>query len=140
MKATTDPRQAGPHTARIGTYPRRLLLLQIDAANSVTPNSGAHWAWQRIATGKSRFVRFRYRGAMLATYPEIRDRIYALARKNALRVDWRETTRNSRLLLLYDARQIVVAGARVPLRRMDPDVLAELAYRLEDVFGEGWMN
>jgi hypothetical protein len=77
---------------------------------------------------------------MLATYPEIRDRIYALARKHGFRVDWRETTRNSRLLLLYDSRQAVVARARVPLRRMDPDVLAELAYRLEDVFGEGWMN
>jgi hypothetical protein len=77
---------------------------------------------------------------MPTAYPEIRDRIYALARKNELRVDWRETTRNSRLLLLYDSRQIVVARARVPLRRMDPDVLAELAYQLEDVFGEGWMN
>lgn len=140
MKATTDPRQAGPNIARIGTYPRRLLLLQIAAANSATPNSGVHCARQRIATGKSRFVRFRYREAMLAIYPEIGDRIYALARKNALRVDWRETTRNSRLLLLYDAGQMVVARARVPLRRMDPDVLAELAYRLEDVFGEGWMN
>jgi hypothetical protein len=85
-------------------------------------------------------VKFRYREAMLATYPEIRDRIYALARKSALRVDWCEATRNSRLLLLYDARQIVVARARVPLRRMDPDVLAELACQLEDVFGEGWMN
>jgi hypothetical protein len=26
------------------------------------------------------------------------------------------------------------------LRRMDPDVLAELACQLEDVFGEGWMH
>ena len=77
---------------------------------------------------------------MLATYPEIRDRIYALARRRALRVDWRETTRNNRLLLLYDSRQTVVARARVPLRRMDPEVLAELACQLEDVFGEGWMN
>lgn len=77
---------------------------------------------------------------MLATYPEIRDRIYALARKHELRVDWRETTRHNRLLLLYDSRQTVVARARVPLQRMNPDVLAELAYQLEDVFGEGWMN
>jgi hypothetical protein len=77
---------------------------------------------------------------MLATYPEIRDRIYALARKHGFRVDWCETTRTHRLLLLYDSRQTVVARARVPLRRMNPDVLAELAYQLEDVFGEGWMN
>jgi hypothetical protein len=77
---------------------------------------------------------------MLTTYPEIRDRIYVLARKHALRVDWRETTRSERILLLYDSRQVVVARARVPLRRMKPDVLAELAYQLEDVFGEGWME
>jgi hypothetical protein len=73
-------------------------------ASSVTPNSGIHCAWQRIATGKSRFVKFRYRE------------------------------------VLYDARRIVIGRARVPLRRMDPDVLAELAYQLEDVFGQGWMN
>jgi hypothetical protein len=77
---------------------------------------------------------------MLATYPEIRDRIYALARKHALRVDWLETTRNDRLLLLYDSRQVAVARARVPVRHMKPDMLAGLAYQLEDVFGEGWMN
>jgi hypothetical protein len=77
---------------------------------------------------------------MLATYPEIRDRIYALARKHALRVDWCETTRSGRQLLLYDSRQVVVARALVPLRRMKPDVLAKLAYQLEDVFGEGWME
>ena len=77
---------------------------------------------------------------MLATYPEIRDRIYALARKHGLRVDWLETTRIERILLLYDSRQVMVARARVPLRRMDPGVLAELAYQLEDVFGEGWSN
>jgi hypothetical protein len=77
---------------------------------------------------------------MLATYPEIRDRIYALARKHALRVDWLETARDYRLLLLDDSRQVVVARARVPLRRMNPGALAKLAYQLEDVFGEGWMN
>ena len=77
---------------------------------------------------------------MLATYPEIRDRIYALARKHALRVDRLESTRDIRILLLYDSRQVVVARARVPLRRMNPGVLAKLAYQLEDVFGEGWMN
>jgi hypothetical protein len=96
--------------------------------------------WQPIVFGKSRYVKFRYREAMLATYPEIRDRIYALARKHALRVDWSETTRSDRLLLLYDSRQMVVARAFVPLRRMKPDALAKLAYQLEDVFGEGWME
>jgi hypothetical protein len=77
---------------------------------------------------------------MLATYPEIRDRIYALARKHGFRVDWCETTRSERILLLYDSRQTVVARARVPLRRVKPNVLAKLAYQLEDVFGEGWME
>ncbi len=82
---------------------------------------------QRAAIGKSRFVKFRYRAAMLATYPEIRDRIYALARKHALRVDWLETARNDRTLLLYDSRQVVVARALVPLRHISPGKLAELA-------------
>ena len=77
---------------------------------------------------------------MLATYPEIRDRIYMLARKHALRVDWRESTRSDRLLLLYDSRQMVVAQAFVPLRRVKPSALAELAHQLEGVFGEGWME
>ena len=63
---------------------------------------------------------------MLATYPEIRDRIYALARKHGLRVDWCETSRNDRLLLLYDSRQVVVARALVPLRHMNPGKLADL--------------
>ena len=85
-------------------------------------------------------MKFRYREAMLATYPEIRDRIYALARRHGFRVDWCDTTRNSRLLLLYDSRQMVVARALVPLRRINPGVLAQLAYQLEDVFGEGWMS
>jgi hypothetical protein len=57
---------------------------------------------------------------MLATYPEIRDRIYALARKHGFRVDWLETVRDYSLLLLYDSRQVVVARARVPLRHMKP--------------------
>jgi hypothetical protein len=51
-----------------------------------------------------------------------------------------ETTPNNRLLLLYDSRQAVVARALVPLRRMNPGVLAELAHQLDDVFGEWWMN
>jgi hypothetical protein len=85
-------------------------------------------------------VKFRYRAAMLATYPEIRDRIYALARKHALRVDWLETSRYERILLLYDSRQVAVARASVPLRGMNLGKVAELAYQLEDVFGEGWMD
>jgi hypothetical protein len=99
-----------------------------------------HCNWQRAEIGKSRFVKFRYRAAMLTTYPEIRDRIYALARQHGFRVDWLETARDYRLLLLYDSRQVVVARALVPLRHLNPGKLAELAYQLEDVFGEGWMN
>lgn len=61
-------------------------------------------------------------------------------RKHGFRVDWCETTPTHRLLLLYDSRQTAVARARVPLRHINPNVLAELAYQLEDVFGEGWMD
>ena len=77
---------------------------------------------------------------MLLTYPEIRDRIYTLARKHNLRVDWIESGRSTRTLHLYDSRQVLVARAVVPVRRMDPVPLADLAYNLEGVFGEGWMN
>jgi hypothetical protein len=75
-----------------------------------------------------------------ATYPEIRDRIYELARWHGLRPDWVESTREMRHLLLYDANRIVVARARVPLRRMDADLLARLAGDLEKVFGKDWME
>jgi hypothetical protein len=77
---------------------------------------------------------------VLAPYPEIRDRIYELARWHGLRPDWVESTREMRHLLLYDANQIVVARARVPLRRMDADLLARLAGDLEKVFGKDWME
>jgi hypothetical protein len=77
---------------------------------------------------------------VLTTYPEIRDRIYELARWHGLRPDWVESTREMRHLLLYDANQIVVARARVPLRRMDADLLARLAGDLEKVFGKDWME
>jgi hypothetical protein len=74
------------------------------------------------------------------TYAEIRDRIYDLARRHGLRPDWVESTREMRHLLLYNTDQIVVARARVPLRRMDADVLARLAHDLEKVFGKDWME
>jgi hypothetical protein len=77
---------------------------------------------------------------VLTTYPEIRDRIYELARWHGLRPDWVESTREMRHLLLYDANQTVVARARVPLRRMDADLLARLAGDLEKVFGKDWME
>ncbi|MEU9831980.1 hypothetical protein AB0D67_10630 [Streptosporangium sp. NPDC048047] len=40
----------------------------------------------------------------------------------------------------YNSEQTVVARSRVPLRHMDPDLLAALAYDLEGVFGKGWMD
>jgi hypothetical protein len=77
---------------------------------------------------------------VLTTYQEIRDRIYALARAHGLRPDWVESSREMRALLLYDTNQIAVARAMVPLRRLDPDVLARLEHDLEHVFGKGWMT
>jgi hypothetical protein len=77
---------------------------------------------------------------VLTTYPEIRDRIYELARRHSLRPDWVETTRELRYLLLYDANQIVVARTTVPLRRLGPKPLTRLAQDLEAVFGKDWME
>ncbi|MFI6507078.1 hypothetical protein ACIBCT_05695 [Streptosporangium sp. NPDC050855] len=75
---------------------------------------------------------------MLRTYPEIRDRIYELARRHALRPDRIDAGGTTRSLLLYDSDQVVVARSRVPMRHMDPDLLAALEHDLEDVFGKGW--
>jgi hypothetical protein len=77
---------------------------------------------------------------VLTTYEEIRDRIYQLARQRNLRLDWREFNRDTRTLLLYDSRQVVVARATVPVRKLGPRSLATLASELKSVFGEGWMN
>jgi hypothetical protein len=63
---------------------------------------------------------------VLETYPEIRDRIYTLARKHNLRVDWIESGRRERTV--------------VPVRYAEQDQLSRLAYDLAGVFGEGWMK
>jgi hypothetical protein len=55
-------------------------------------------------------------------------------------VDWIESGRRERTLLLYDSRQEVVARAVVPVRYAEPDQLSRLAYDLAGVFGEGWMK
>lgn len=77
---------------------------------------------------------------MLMSYPEIRDRIYVLARQRNLRVDWIEPSRLYRELLLYDSGQALVARATVPLRNLTQKRLTELSRNLEGVFGEGWME
>lgn len=77
---------------------------------------------------------------MLMSYPEIRDRIYVLARQRNLRVDWIEPSRLYRELLLYDSGQVLVARATVPLRNLTQKRLTELSRNLEGVFGEGWME
>lgn len=77
---------------------------------------------------------------MLTTYPEIRDRIYQLARQHGLRVDWTFASRSERRLVLYDAGQVPVARAAVPLRHIKQIQLTALVNSLEGVFGEGWMN
>jgi len=77
---------------------------------------------------------------MLTTYQEIRDRIYQLARRNALRPDWVESTRSVRLLLLYDGNQVVVARTTVPVRDITKAKLDRLHDDLAPVFGKGWME
>ncbi|WP_449066385.1 hypothetical protein [Planomonospora algeriensis] len=76
----------------------------------------------------------------LWTYQEIRDRIYVLARQHDLRPDWIEQGRSTRLLFLYDAQQVVVGRALVPLRDFRPETLAALATALEPVFGKDWLE
>ncbi|WP_371780251.1 hypothetical protein [Streptosporangium subroseum] len=76
----------------------------------------------------------------LRTYQEIRSRIYTLAREHGLRPDWIENTRSVRLLLLYDAEQIVVGRAMVPLRDLRPETIAALSHALEHVFGKDWLE
>jgi hypothetical protein len=77
---------------------------------------------------------------MLATYQELRDRIYECARQRGLRPDWVESTRSLRLLLLYDPNQVVVARATVPLRDVTMAKLERLRDDLAGIFGKEWME
>jgi hypothetical protein len=106
----------------------------------LTNHLATQCSWQQIATEKSLSVKICYFDDMLTSYPEIRDRIYMLARQRDLRVDWIESTRRYRDLLLYDSGQAVVARATVPVRHVDLDDLAKLTHDLDGVFGEGWMD
>ncbi|MEO3859080.1 hypothetical protein [Acrocarpospora sp. B8E8] len=77
---------------------------------------------------------------MLISYAEIRDRIYELARQHDLRVDWAETTRSARLVLLHDRDQIVVGRASVPVRPVTARAVLELQRALEHLFGKEWLK
>lgn len=77
---------------------------------------------------------------MLTAYQEVRDRIYEMARRYSLRPDWAESTRNVRLLLLYDASQMVVARATVPVRDITMAKLERLRDDLAPIFGKEWME
>jgi len=46
---------------------------------------------------------------MLMTYPEIRDRIYKLAREKGLKVYWNEINPARRRVRLFDTGQVEVA-------------------------------
>lgn len=76
---------------------------------------------------------------MLLAYPEIRDRIYELARRLGLRPDWIEHGKSARLLLLYDREQVVVGRALVPTRHIDDERLADLELALAHLFGKDWL-
>ncbi|GIH28968.1 hypothetical protein Aph01nite_72780 [Acrocarpospora phusangensis] len=77
---------------------------------------------------------------MLTTYPQIRDRIYELARIHGLRVDWAETSRSVRLVLLYEQTQIVVARGIVPVRDIRATQVNKLEHDLQHVFGKDWLQ
>ncbi|MCG5214269.1 hypothetical protein [Streptosporangium sp. KLBMP 9127] len=76
----------------------------------------------------------------LRTYPEIRDRIYELARRKGVRPDWVEDHPTGRTLLLLDSEQKVLARATVPTRALTPSRLARLSQDLEGVFGKDWLQ
>ena len=77
---------------------------------------------------------------MLTTYQEIRDRIYQMSRQLGYRPDWIESTRSSRMLLLYDGNQIVVARTTVPVRDITMAKLERLRDDLTPAFGKEWME
>jgi hypothetical protein len=77
---------------------------------------------------------------MLTTYPELRDRIYEMARRYGYRPDWVESTRSVRLLLLYDSSQVVVARTTVPVRNITMARLDRLRDDLAPLFGKEWME
>jgi hypothetical protein len=78
--------------------------------------------------------------AVLSTYPEIRDRIYQLARQRGLLVTWPEKTRSIQVLHLVTPQQVVVAIATVPVRGITTEALERLARDLERMFGKDWME
>jgi hypothetical protein len=77
---------------------------------------------------------------VLTTYPELRDRIYEMARRHGYRPDWVESTRSSRLLLLYDVNQVAAARTTVPVRDITMAKLERLRDDLAPVFGKEWME
>jgi len=77
---------------------------------------------------------------VLTAYQEVRDRIYELARLHGLRPDWVESTRSTRMLLLYESDQSVVARTTVPVRDVTLAKLERLRADLEHVFGKEWME
>jgi hypothetical protein len=74
------------------------------------------------------------------TYQQIRDRIYEHARRRGLRVDWVETTRTARLVLLYDCCQVAVGRAIVPVRNVSAVHVSDLEAKLEHLFGKDWLR
>jgi len=77
---------------------------------------------------------------VLTTYQELRDRIYQVSRQFGYRPDWIESTRSTRMLLLYDGTQVVVARTTVPVRDITMAKLERLRDDLIPVFGKERME
>ncbi|WP_084955461.1 hypothetical protein [Thermoactinospora rubra] len=79
---------------------------------------------------------------MLSAYPEIRDRIFQLARDKGLRVELAESSPRSSalLLLIWDQAHINIGRAILPTRHLNPDVIADLERKLEHIFGKDWLQ
>jgi hypothetical protein len=77
---------------------------------------------------------------VLTTYQELRDRIYLMSRQFGYSPDWIESTRSTRMLLLYDGTQVVVARTTVPVRDVTTAKLERLRDDLSPVFVKEWME
>ena len=75
------------------------------------------------------------------SYQDIRDRLMSHALAMSLRVDWIESTRTQRVVLLWDREQVVQGRSVVPLfPDKTPSLVAVLERDLRHLFGEGWLT
>lgn len=73
----------------------------------------------------------------MSSYPELRNKIAANTRRLGLRLDWVETTKTGRHLLIWNAEGVIVARVMLPYR-MTIRLSAAIVAGLEPIFGKDW--